>query len=134
MTKDQYQIILFDGHCNLCSSSVKFIIKHDHKQQFKFAALQSEIGQAILTQIELTNDDTDSIILIKENQHYLKSTAALRIAKELNRPWSYFAIFLIIPPRIRDAVYALVAKYRYRIWGQAKQCRQATDAEKQRFL
>ena len=93
---ESYKIILFDGVCNLCNSSVNFVINHDPKKRFKFAALQSEVGQKLILDYEIDTTKTDSIILIDNNKAYVKSTAALRIAKYLNRGYPLFYVFIIL--------------------------------------
>ena len=133
-TIGRQDILLFDGICNLCNSSVNFIIDHDPKGHFKFAALQSQFGQQKLKELGLNTKNFDSIVLISGDQLYEKSTAALKVAKRLNGLWPVLYGFIIIPPFIRHAVYNLVAKNRYRIWGRRDQCRIPTPEIRQRFM
>lgn len=86
------RIILFDGVCNVCDRSVQFIIKHDPAFKFEFASLQSEIGKALFEKYRLPNH-IDSIVLIEEDAVYFKSTAALKIAKQLSGFYSILSIF-----------------------------------------
>jgi predicted DCC family thiol-disulfide oxidoreductase YuxK len=127
-------IILFDGICNFCHASINFIIDRDKKSIFKFAALQSEIGQEILKKYTLKQTAFDSIILIKDNQVLQKSDAALEIARNLDGFWKFFYVFKIIPPFFRNLIYDLIAKNRYRIFGRTAACRLPTPALKARFL
>lgn len=128
------KIILFDGVCNLCNSSVTFIIKKDSKNKFKFAALQSEVGQELVDRFHIDTDKTDSIILIDEEKAYIKSTAALRIAKELNGGWPLLYGFMILPNFLRNWVYDWVAKNRYRWFGKQESCMIPTPELKGKFL
>ena len=125
-------IILFDGTCNLCNSSVQFIINHDKKQQFLFASLQSDASKKLLLQISNKNIDLNSIVLIENNKVYQKSTAALRIARKLNLFWNYLYLFIIVPKKIRDYVYDIIAKNRYKWFGQTNHC--PIELKKNRFI
>ncbi len=126
-------IVLFDGVCNLCNSTVLWIIKHDPKRQFRFASLQGDYGQQILKQFHLPPDALNSFILLKDNQIYTKSTGALKVAKALNGLWSMLYIFIIIPAFIRNSVYDLIAKNRYRWFGKKESCAIPSPALKDLF-
>ena len=115
-------VVLFDGVCNLCSSSVQFIIKHDPDRLFRYASLQSEFGQNILRQFNLPLDELNSFILLEEGKIYTKSTGALRVSRKLNRLWPAIYGFIIIPAFIRNAVYSYIAKNRYRWLGKKEAC------------
>jgi predicted DCC family thiol-disulfide oxidoreductase YuxK len=109
------KIILFDGVCNLCNRAVQFVIERDKNDVFRFAALQSEIGQKLVNERGIDTETVDSIILIEPNvAYYTKSTAALKIAEDLNGIWSTTSIFLWIPEGIRNIVYDFIAKNRYK--------------------
>lgn len=129
-------IVLFDGVCNFCNSSVQFILKRDPKALFRFAALQSEQGQAILKKHHLATSDFDSIVLVREADGtlYQRSSAALHIAKQLSGAWPLLYSFIIVPPFIRDAVYNFIAKRRYRWFGQRDACMLPTPEQRARFL
>ncbi len=125
------RIILFDGICNFCDASVQFIMKRDNGA-FKFASLQSDIGQELVTRHKLQG--IDSLVLIEEDKAYTKSTAALRIAKRLKGLWSVLYIGIIIPKPLRDPLYDLFAKNRYRLFGKKEACMLPTKEERARFL
>ncbi len=128
------QLILFDGVCNLCNTSVKYIIKHDKHHKFMFTALQSKTGAEIIKAFNVNTTSTDSILLYsKKNGLKTKSTAALFIAKNLTFPINILAIFLIIPPFIRNLVYDYIAKNRYKWYGKKETCMIPTKALKSRF-
>ena len=116
------KILLFDGICNLCNNLVFFIIKRDPKSQFKFAALQSETGKLLLKKYILESNNLNTVVYIKGEKYFLKSTAILNIIKDLGGYWKLFYAFIIIPKFIRDFIYDLIAKSRYRIFGKKESC------------
>ena len=128
-------IIFFDGVCNLCTGSVRFVINRDKKDLFRFAALQSD---AALQQLQpfggLTDDKPGTVMLLENGQLYHRSTAALRIARQLDKGWPLLYAFIIVPAFIRDFVYDLIAKNRYRIWGKQESCMVPTAELKAKFL
>ena len=125
-------VILFDGVCNFCDSSVNFIIEHDKKGVFKFAPLQTEIGKTYIDKFGL--NDVDSVILVEDDKVYTHSTAALKIAKRLNGIWSWAYAFIIVPRFIRDFFYKLFAANRYRLFGKKDACMLPTPEVRARFL
>ena len=127
-------IIFFDGVCNLCNSSVNFIIKHDKKKQFLFASLQSDAAKEILLQYNSKKINLDSIVLLDNGKLFEKSTAALRISKHLNNGLFLLYIFIIIPTFIRDYLYDYIAKNRYKWYGKKDSCMIPTKDLKSRFL
>ena len=129
------QLILFDGVCNLCNSSVTKVIKNDPKDHFLFAPLQSNIGQKIIEKYSINTEQTDSIILYSEDFGVkTKSSAALHVAKKMTFPYSLAIIFFIIPPFIRNWVYDYVAKNRYKWYGKKDQCMIPTPELQAKFL
>ncbi|MDP3312339.1 thiol-disulfide oxidoreductase DCC family protein [Lutibacter sp.] len=131
---DNKSLILFDGICNLCNSSVKFIIKNDPNENFKFASIQSDAATEILLQYSTIKYDLDSIILIEEGKIYDKSTAILKIARKLAHGFSVCYIFIIVPLFIRDWVYSTIAKNRYNWFGKRESCMLPSLEIKKRFL
>ena len=126
------KIIFFDGVCNLCNGAVNFIIDRDPEAKFKFAALQSEVAKKKLPQERVQH--VDSIVLLKQGKTFIKSEAALLIAKELKFPWSMFQVFLIIPKFLRDPLYNFIAKRRYKWFGKKDTCRIPTPELQDRFV
>lgn len=122
MQELNHPVILFDGVCNLCNSSVQFIINHDKKQVFRFASLQSEFGKNILQQFDLSDKNIDSVMLFENNSVMIKSTAALNIAKRLGGGYSLLYALIIIPKFIRDFVYDFIARNRYKWFGKQESC------------
>jgi len=129
------KIILFDGICNLCNTSVQYIIKRDGKKIYSFASLQSDITKKILSQFNQKSfNNYDSIILIENEKVYYKSTAALRIAKNLSGLNKILYIFIIIPKPFRDFIYDFIAKNRYKWFGKKDNCMLPTPNMKSRFI
>lgn len=133
LPKDK-KIILFDGVCNLCNSSVQYIIERDHKDMYRFASLQSDIGQQIQHYLGIANRNIDSIVLYEPNKaYYYKSGAIIEIAKEMPY-FSWFTIFRIVPASLRDFVYDYIAKNRYKWYGKQESCWIPTPELKAKFL
>lgn len=134
LPKDK-KIILFDGFCNLCNSSVQYVIKHDKKDIFRFVSIQSELGQKIVKHIGINPIHIDSIVLYEPGiSYYYKSTAALEIAKGLSGVFTLATFFIILPTRIRDLIYDYVAKNRYKWYGKKESCMIPTLELKGKFL
>ncbi|WP_435139502.1 thiol-disulfide oxidoreductase DCC family protein [Formosa sp. A9] len=128
-------LVLFDGVCNLCESSIQFIIKNDKDNIFKFAPLQGETSKPIIEAFNINTAKTDSILLYSpKNKLYTKSTAALKIAAQLQFPVNLLAVFLIIPKPIRDWVYSYIAKNRYKWFGKKESCMLPTKHLQAKFL
>ncbi len=130
------QIILFDGVCNFCNGAVNFIIDRDKQGKFAFASLQSAIGKEIIKEYNLSAQypALDSIVLVKNNRCYVKSRAALEIAKKLDGGWPLCYVFIIIPRFACDFFYDLLAKYRYKLFGKTESCRIPGPHIKNRFI
>ncbi|MBL4953331.1 thiol-disulfide oxidoreductase DCC family protein [Neobacillus sp. OS1-32] len=127
------KIILFDGECNLCDHSVQFIIKRDDKALYRFASIQSSVGREILLNYNV-DENTDSFILVENNQCYYKSSAALRVCKNLNGAWKFLSIFLFLPSGFRDFFYDVIAKNRYKWFGKKDSCMLPSPEIRKRFL
>jgi predicted DCC family thiol-disulfide oxidoreductase YuxK len=127
-------VILFDGICNLCNSSVNYVIRHDPQKIFRFASLQSEPGKKLLKQFDLPENDINSFVLIENDQPFTRSAAALRVARKLKGPISLLYGFIIVPRFIRDAVYDLIAHKRYRWFGKRESCMVPGTSVSSRFL
>ena len=112
-------IVLFDGICNLCNASVRFITRHDKNNTIQFASLQSETAKQLLLKMNINAQKIDSIIFISNEKMFIKSDAAIEIAKLLHGFPSLLKYFQFIPRPIRDFVYDLIAKNRYRLFGKS---------------
>lgn len=127
-------VVLFDGVCNLCNGSVNWLIDRDAKGQFQFAALQSEYGQSVVKQFNVTGDYMNTVLLLEGDKLYSRSDAILRIFKHLGGVYALMYAFIIIPSFIRNFFYNLVASNRYRWFGKQDACRVPTPELKARFL
>lgn len=130
----QHPVILFDGVCNLCSAAVQFVIKRDKKKIFRFASLQSSFGHSLLQKHQLPATDFNSFILFEDGKLYTKSTGALKVSRQLAAPWHLFYLFIIVPPFIRNSIYNVIAKNRYKWFGKKESCLMATPELKIRFF
>lgn len=129
------KIILFDGVCNFCNASVRFIIKRDKKDVFRFASLESDLGRKLTDERGIDTSKIDSIILIDPgNAYYIKSTAALEISKELSGLYPALSVFQVLPEGFRNLIYDFVAKNRYKWFGKSETCPMPTEDEKSKFL
>ncbi|MEO5683696.1 MAG: thiol-disulfide oxidoreductase DCC family protein [Chitinophagaceae bacterium] len=128
------KIVLFDGVCNLCNSSVQFILKRDKKDQFLFGSLQGKTGQAYLRQFNLPADTFNSFMLVEEGKLYSRSAGALRMLKHLGGAWSMLYAFIIVPSFIRDGVYNWISRNRYKWFGKEESCWLPSPAFKAKFL
>lgn len=131
---NQSAIILFDGVCNLCNSSINFVIDRDPHRHFRYLALQSKKGKELMKKYNLPSEELTSIVLIKNKKAYIKSGAALRVAGSLSFPWPFLYGFLLVPPFIRNIVYDLIAANRYKWFGKQSACRVPTPELKELFL
>ena len=130
----QEQIVIFDGVCNLCSHSAQFILRHDRLRAFKLATAQSATGRALLIDRSLDPDELETFVLLKQGRIYVRSDAALEIAKELDWPWRALAVLRVIPRMFRDPLYNVVARNRYRWFGKMDQCMVPTEKIRSRFV
>ena len=129
-----HPVIFFDGVCNLCNAAVQFILKHDKAAVFKLAALQSDAASQLLADRPVDAAAFNSILLLEDGRIYSRSTAALRIAKRLSGAWRLLYVFIIVPTFIRDFLYDLVARNRYRVWGKQDSCMIPAPELQERFL
>lgn len=127
-------IVLYDGVCGFCNRSVQLILRHDRRGRFRFAALQSEVGQALLRRHGLATDDLDTFVLVDDGRAYVRSTGALRVARGLGGAWPLLSALSIFPRPLRDFVYDAIARNRYRIFGKADACMLPPPEARSRFL
>lgn len=129
-------VILFDGVCHLCNGIVRFVIRRDPHARFQFAPLQSEAAARYLRRQggEEAGSRLESFLLIQDGQIYEKSSAALRVCKQLNGLWPLLYAFIIVPLPLRNFVYGIIAKNRYRWFGRREQCMMPTPDIRSRFL
>jgi predicted DCC family thiol-disulfide oxidoreductase YuxK len=127
-------VVIFDGVCNLCAHSVRFILDHEADQSLRFTPLQSPAGTRLLRELGFDPDDAKTFVLIAEGRAYVKSDAAIRVSRHFRGGWRLLGGIRIIPRPIRDWAYDLIAGNRYRWFGRAEACMVPTPELRSRFL
>lgn len=127
-------LVLFDGVCNLCNAGVQFILRHDRRGIFSFAPIQSELGQKIFRAQGLDPDNLQTFLVVSDGRVLLRSDAAIEVARQFGGAWRLLAGFQIIPRALRDWLYSLLARNRYRLFGRREACMIPTPEVRKRFL
>ena len=127
-------VLLFDGVCNLCNGFVQFVIERDPNEQFLFVTLQSDSAAGIIQHLDLSTKDLTTAILIENGNIYTRSTAGLKTLKRLDTAYRHFSALLILPAALRDIIYRLISKNRYKWFGKKDSCMTPTPAFQSRFL
>lgn len=127
-------LLFFDGVCNLCSGFVQFVIEHDPEAKFRFASLQSEAGQQVLREMNMSETELSTVVLLKNGKTYTHSDVALEMSRDMGGLWNLFYVFKIIPKPIRDKIYDWVAANRYKWFGEKEACWLPTPELQARFL
>ncbi|MBK9792533.1 MAG: thiol-disulfide oxidoreductase DCC family protein [Sphingobacteriales bacterium] len=130
---DSDKIVLFDGVCNFCATSVQFIIRHDKTNSLKFSSLQSALGQELLTKYNMSKD-LEGVVFIENNKAYFKSAAAFKIVRYFGGFWRILNVFSILPLFVTDFGYDIIAKNRYRWFGKKDSCMIPSPEIRSRFL
>lgn len=130
----EHPVILFDGICNFCNSAINFVIKRDSKSKFRFATLQSEAAQGLLSARQLSSSYLNSFVLVEGDKIFTRSTAALKVCRDLNGLWPLMYGFMIVPRFIRDGVYNWIARHRYQWFGKKDICMVPNKDVRSRFL
>jgi predicted DCC family thiol-disulfide oxidoreductase YuxK len=127
-------ILLFDGECGFCNRTVQFFLRRENsRKKIHFAPLQSEPGLRLRKYFEIP-DRTDSLVLIRGHNAYIKSCAALRLTQYMKWPWPLMVSFVIIPPFMRNMVYNFIAKRRMKLFGRVESCALLRAEDRNRFL
>ena len=134
MINEEYDIILFDGVCNLCNNLIRAIIRFDNRQTFRFVSLQSDKGKLLLKARGISDININSIIYLNKERVFFKSDAALNILYNMGYPWKLLYIFILLPRIVRDGIYGVIARNRYRIFGKKNECMIPDDKINGRFL
>ncbi|MNC49057.1 hypothetical protein D3C76_26580 [compost metagenome] len=127
-------VVLIDGVCHLCQGLVRFIIPRDPKGRILFAPLQSEVSRTLMKDSSLVPGQLSTVVLLENGVCYMESAAVLRIARKLRFPWPAAYLLMVIPRPLRNALYRLVARNRYRWFGRDEQCMVPTPEIRKRFL
>ncbi|SHL48394.1 Predicted thiol-disulfide oxidoreductase YuxK, DCC family [Chitinophaga jiangningensis] len=130
----KHGIILFDGVCNFCNASVNYVIRHDNRGYFRFASLQSDTAASLAITWNFSTEGMESFVLLENGKVYTKSTAALRVARRLGFPAKLLYGFIVLPSFLRDGVYTLIARNRYRWFGRQEACMVPTPELSARFM
>ena len=133
-TNTERRIVFFDGICNLCNSSINFIIDRDPLVKFRFAPLQSDLARELLCKYEINTENLESLVYYDGKNIYRRSRAVLEIVKRMRRLWPLLYVFILIPAFVRDIIYDFVAKNRYKWFGHQSACRVPTSELRARFL
>jgi predicted DCC family thiol-disulfide oxidoreductase YuxK len=128
------RLVLFDGVCNLCSALVQFVIRHDPAAKFRFAALQSEIGREIFQNHDFDPVDLQTFVFVVDGRIFLRSDAAIEVISRFGGAWRILRVFRFVPRALRDSIYTIVARNRYRWFGRKEVCMVPTPEIKERFL
>ena len=137
LTENKHQldnVVIFDGVCNLCARSVRFILDHEADQTLRFTPLQSPAGTRLMHDLGLDPEDASTFVLIADGKAYVKSDAAIRLSRYFRRAWKPLGIIKIIPRQIRDWAYDVVARKRYRWFGRLDSCMVPTAELRARFI
>ena len=132
--KNDNKIIVFDGACGLCHAWVRFVIRHDAQNIFKFTSVQSHKGQVILRHFNMPTDVFETMLYVENDVAYGKSTAALKIIRLLPLPIKLLICVAIIPRVVRDFIYVRIARNRYTLFGPRDECSLLDGLDKDRFL
>lgn len=135
MHRDTDPIIVFDTNCVLCSRVVGFILAHERDKLLRFAGAWSDAGRDLAARHGFSTADLDeTFLLVTEAGALARSDAALAIAAHLRAPWRWLAVLHLLPKELRDGVYRLVARRRYRWFGRRENCTLVPAAERHRFI
>jgi predicted DCC family thiol-disulfide oxidoreductase YuxK len=127
-------LVLFDGVCNFCNYWVNFAIRKNKKNNLRFTPIQGETASRLLPQFSISTTELSSVIFINNGKVYTQSSAALQIARHLKGGWKLIFGLYIIPKFIRDFVYNIIAKNRYKWFGKANECMLPSKEIKEKFL
>jgi predicted DCC family thiol-disulfide oxidoreductase YuxK len=131
---DEHPLIVFDGECVLCSANARFVLRHDRNGAFRLTTAQGELGQALYRHFGLSTADYETMLVLEGGRLLTDSDAALAIARGLGWPWQGAGAFRLVPRRVRDGCYRLVARNRYRLFGRRQACFIPTAGERDRIL
>lgn len=126
-------ILFYDGDCALCNRCVQYVVKHEKTEELLFSSLQSNFAKNELAKYKYDFTQTNTMVLIKDNKAYFKSTAALTLTKFLKAPYSWLYAFIIFPKFFRDWVYDIVARNRKK-WFKKEFCYVLNAELRKRFI
>ena len=118
----EHPIIVFDGECVLCSANAQFVLRHDHRHHFRLAAMQGAVGTSLYKRLGIDPRNPETMIVVEGDDVHRDSDGVLAIYSALGWPWRALAIFYVVPRFIRDPLYRLIARNRYRLFGRRERC------------
>lgn len=127
-------VVVFDGVCRLCNTWVRFLLRFDRRATFWLCPAQSSVGEALLERFDQPTDYYQSVLLVQGDRVWLRSDAVLEILRGLPAPWCWLSVLRVIPRPVRDAVYTVVARHRYRLFGRYQRCIVPRAGDRWRFL
>lgn len=127
-------VVFFDGVCNLCNGAVQQLIELDRNNVLKFSSLQSDLGQKVLAENQMSTQEFESILYLKDGELYQQSDAVIEILQDLGKQWRWLHIIKIIPTFIRNKMYQIIAKNRYQWFGKQESCWLPTPELRQKFI
>lgn len=128
------QVVIFDGVCNLCNNFVNLIIKRDKKSAFKFSAIGSDYSKSVEEKFKVNLEELDTVVLIENENIFIKSTAVMKICRQLGFPYNLLVVFYAIPRFFRNKIYDFVARNRYKVFGKRNSCMIPTPDVLNRFI
>jgi len=128
------QVLLFDGVCNLCNATVQYVIRNDRQKVISFASLQSNFGLQVLSENKFDTTSLKTVVYLKNGKVFSKSAAFILLMRDLGGWHKLMLVFWIIPKFLRDAVYDLIAKNRYAVFGKRDECYVPTPELLERFI
>ena len=131
---DDRPVIVFDGSCVLCSASAQFVLRHDRRGRFRLTTAQGAVGEALYRHFGLANGDYETLLVLEEGRLLTRSQAAIAIARGLGWPWRAATIARLVPRALRDRLYVLVARNRYRLFGRRNSCWAPSSEQRDRIL
>ncbi len=134
MLTDDTPVLLYDGRCGLCHASVQRVLSTERQPTIRFAALESETAKTLSERHPVLSNPPDTVIFIEGGVAHLRSRAVFRVARHLRAPYSWLHPLRFLPAWLTDLPYRLIARLRYRIWGQADACMLPSPEQRARFL
>jgi predicted DCC family thiol-disulfide oxidoreductase YuxK len=131
---DDRPVIIFDGHCVLCSRFARFVLRHDHRAVFRLMAAQSPLGQALYRHYGLDPVNFETNVLLDGGRAWFKSAGSIRMFVKLGLPWTLVGLLRVVPRPLLDRLYEVVARNRFRWFGASSVCFVADPAHSDRFL
>ncbi len=136
---DNHPVVFYDGVCGLCNRLVQFLLKHDTRERFRFASLQSAFADPVLRRHGADPKDLDTVHVVVDHDQPTerllgRSDAIIFLVTEMGGIWKLAAIGKILPRPLRDAMYRLVARNRYRVFGKSESCMLPEPKHRAKFL